>query len=52
MVDRAPQRRAQQADLDKVVEVASLQRRILPVVREAEELAFLFGNSAVVPGTN
>ena len=33
------QRRSQQSDLDEVVEVPRLERRVLPVIREAEELA-------------
>ena len=39
--DRPVQRRAQQADLDEVVEVARLEGRVLAVVGEREELARL-----------
>src|SRR5205085_1090012 len=35
---RTVDRRAQQADLDEVVEMPRLERRVLPIVSEAEEL--------------
>src|SRR5262249_48736073 len=38
-IRRAKQRRADHAHLDEVVEMASLQRGVLPVVRKAQELA-------------
>jgi hypothetical protein len=47
--NRSQDRATQEADEQKIIEVASLEGGVLPVVREAEELAFLFGNSAVVP---
>ena len=40
-------RAAQQTDEQKVIEVTRLECGILPVVRETEQLAFLFGNAAV-----
>ena len=41
LLGRLVQRRAQQGDLGEVVEVPGLQRGVLPVVGEAEELAGL-----------
>ena len=41
--------RAQEADLDEVIEVPGLERRVLPIVREAEQLARLGIELAVLP---
>jgi hypothetical protein len=44
----AQDRAAQEADEKEVVEVTRLKRSVLAIICEAEELAFLFWNAAVV----